>query len=239
MRKRLGVYEKSAIDKLIGLIQSVDGHELNVRSLMRDMQMFVSHFALPEHLNEEQRLWAEFLSADKTKASDSVRALKRLLKAQNPLAKGECREGLKPSLNAKLAKRFEQRRRQGMSATRPNLACDNWKDLSDAERDEVFKAIEELLVYYKQQLSRGRPSKDKLDTALWSVLGIWAEQTGSQDAIDEAPYEVPHKENSRFIQFASIAMQPCGDGTETTQIALSRRWGRMKKAPKSKLKRTF
>ena len=115
-----------------------------------------------------------------------------------------------------------------MSVTLTSLARDNWKDLSIAERDEVFKAIEELQTYYELQVSRGRPTKDKLDTALWRIVEIWAEQTGCQDAIDEAPYEVPHKENSRFIQFASIAMQPCGDVSETSLLACSRRWGRMK-----------
>lgn len=228
MRKRLGVYEKRDFDKLIDLIGREDANELNVSKLMRSLKTFVDHFALPKHLREEQQIWAEFAAKNKMKPTESVRALKVLRKAQNPLAPGACPEGVKAYLNAKLSKRFDQRLRKGMSTTRRSLIRDNWADLPNADRDEVFRAIEELLVYFKIQVTPGAPSKDRLDAALWSIVEIWAEQTGCKDKIGDPPFDIAHKENSRFIQFATIAMQPCGAKTETTQSAMSWRWRRMK-----------
>lgn len=122
-----------------------------------------------------------------------------------------------------------------MSTTRPSLVRDNWADLSNADRDEVFQAIEELLVYFELQVRRGPPNKDEMDAALWCIVEIWAEQTRCRDKIADPPYKIAHKEISQFIQFATIAMQHCGDKSETSRFALSRRWGRMKQRAKEQV----
>jgi hypothetical protein len=52
------------------------------------------------------------------------------------------------------------------------------------------------------------------------------------------PDQLPHSPNSRFIQFAALALAPFFDASEVSRLALARRWGRRRmRRPFSALKR--
>ena len=99
----------------------------------------------------------------------------------------------------------------------------SWDTLSEAERDDVCEMAERLAQYHQQFVRRGRPRKGDLDAAMIDLADIFLRYTRSP-----IPWrEVPYADESLFIQFAVLALEPAAEYFEVSGSALSGRWERL------------
>ncbi len=85
-----------------------------------------------------------------------------------------------------------------------------------------------LANFHQSFVRRGQPNKSDQDTLLDGIADIYVEFA----KLDCHRYDLPHAENSRFIQFTYWALRPFFGLTEASLKAISKRWKRLKDAHK-------
>ena len=123
-----------------------------------------------------------------------------------------------------------QQRRPRFKALPSDLRDVSWKQLGN-ERKETSAQIHirshiQRLRLYEEGLAprRGRPFKGDQEAVLEGLAEIFTELTGTSGH----PLELPSSPNSRFIQFAHVALAPYMSATEASVDALASRWRRTK-----------
>jgi hypothetical protein len=191
--------------------------------LARDLGDLFRAVGLPVDNSEEAQLFRE-LSQEELTHADLAKLFRRIARAREPFADKADYQATLPELNAKAWIRWAQRIGRGeMGRAHPLLGI-RWADLSDGERADVKQMARELAHYHQLFVSRGMPFKNDQNTLLDGIADIFVDFTRSE----LHRYELPHAENSRFIQFAHLALRPFFPTTEVTAKALSRRWKRLK-----------
>ena len=107
----------------------------------------------------------------------------------------------------------------------------NSKDVNLTERLShdfalLRKVANELMTYNKQLIRPGAPHKEPQRTLLMRLADLYVQLTNKQ--FDSS--ELPHSENSRFIRFCHLAMEPHLPDKEISTAALSKAWKRLKES---------
>lgn len=79
--------------------------------------------------------------------------------------------------------------------------------------------------FQNAQFRRGAPRKNSLDALLVGLAEIFCSIAHPHSS----PFDMPHTESARFVQFAYAALAPFCERTEVTAAALSHRWSALKK----------
>jgi hypothetical protein len=224
MQRRLGVYDKQEFDKLLALVKSQGAPRFNVKTFLRLLREVVEVSGYPLVNTEEAKLWRLISEEADLLPGEVIKELNSMLAAENPLRQDLCSVHLRGRVNAKLRNRWGPRWQREGRKTIPRVDAIIWSELTQSEQCEIREMIKDIRRYFLSFVSRHRPRKSKLDALLDETASLWLDQSRWHGDI----HELPHSENSRFIQFASIALGPFADASETSRKALARRWQRRK-----------
>ena len=172
--------------------------------------------------SEASGYWHEFRSAAPSHKQLAA-GFKAMAQAPDPLAPSICTPDLWPELNARIRTRWAARWKREGRTSEPSLRTVRWDTLSDAERGDIRAIAERLARYHQQFVRRGRPRKRDLDDVMRELADIFLRHTCSPSYWGELPYA----EESWFIQFAVLALEPAAMYFEVSADALSRRWERL------------
>jgi len=229
VRKRLGIYLKAEFDKLVEFIQRVPSHRYNGRRLLEELYSLFTSTGKLAGYSEKSRLWHEMSQTPRASALEITGYLDDVLQGKVRIDPADCPSELEPYIYKAARKlRLGQREVPGKNAL-PSFKNIDWDALSAEEEAEFRRELQSLKSFFMGFITTGAPRKDDLSTLLLELGRIWVEQTGWKSSV----YDLPYSRNSRFIQFSSVAMSPLAHGTETSPIALSRRWERLSKDAKA------
>ena len=93
-----------------------------------------------------------------------------------------------------------------------------------ADPDSIRGAAERLALANRSWVKAGQSRKAMQWTALPLLADTFLRFTGSS----ESPLSLPHSASSRFIKFATLALQPFVQQTEASHGALGKSWERVK-----------
>ncbi len=178
---------------------------------------------------EETETW-RLATAENPTHRDLAQTFEAALGTSDPLTAVRQVSTAWASLKARLRTKWCSRRAR--AAGRPSdLGNLVWADLDVGTRAEVLERIAHLARYHRSFLRRGRPHKNEIDTFLLEIAELYCRATGATHDI----YILPHSAgdgggpSSRFVQFASLALRPYVDPTESSEVAVGNRWKRIKR----------
>lgn len=146
--------------------------------------------------------------------------------SDDPLNPELCSGIVLAELNAAARGKWARRIRKGL-INRPHPLRGISSDmLSEENLVEVREMALHLADYHQSFVRRGQPNKSDQNTLLDGIADIYVEFA----KLDCHRYDLPHAENSRFIQFAYRALRPFFGLTEASLKAISKRWKRLKDA---------
>lgn len=168
------------------------------------------------------KIWKEF-SSDRTNYKQNTTIYLEAAVSLNPIAALANHRLLRTKLRSRLRTIWagQKYRKNGYP---PELEDKNWDDLSDEVQNSVRSELKLLAARERAKVRRGRPQKNDLDALVEGLADIFASQTAHSWHI----IELPHAVESRFIQFASSVLEGCITYSECTELALARRWMRIK-----------
>ena len=148
--------------------------------------------------------------------------------SDDPLNPELCSGIVLAELNAAARGKWARRIRKGL-INRPHPLRGISSDmLSEENLAEVREMALHLVDYHQSFVRRGQPNKSDQNTLLDGIANIYVEFA----KLNCHRYDLPHAENSRFIQFAYRALRPFFGLTEASLKAISKRWKRLKDAHK-------
>ena len=215
---------------MIEILQSESDHHFKpkeVQSRLDDL-MAAAGFFIPRADMSEETIqygiaWSE---AEEKEQPESPRQksqyYRKILASPDPLGEGLVCGIYKTEINA----RARGRTARGLSNpyVKPHLSNDRVPNLIDRLSHDMTllrQVAEELRTYNELLIRPGAPRKNLLRTTLRNLADLYVELTNQE--ID--PYELPHAEASRFIQFCYLAPEPY---FPITTGALSKTWKRSK-----------
>lgn len=168
------------------------------------------------------KVWKEF-SSDRTNYKQNAKVYLEAEKSLNPLAALANHRLLRTKLRSRLRTIWsgQRYRNDGFPSELERI---NWDDLPDKVQSSVRSELEVLAAREQTKVRRGRPQKNNLDALVDGLADIFASQTGHSLHINE----LPHAVESRFIQFASSVLAGRITYSECTEVAIARRWTRIK-----------
>lgn len=169
------------------------------------------------------KIWEEFTSARPNYKQNAQTYLKAAI-SSNPLAVLANHRLLRTKLRSRLRTIWAgQNYRKYDFPT--ELERINWDNLPDDVQSSVRCELELLAAREQAKVRPGRPQKNNLDTLVEGLADIFASHTEHSLHINE----LPHAVESRFIQFASSVLAGRITYSECTEVAIARRWTRIKK----------
>lgn len=180
-----------------------------------------------DNSTSEGKFWKEF-STDRTNYKQNTKIYLEAEKSLNPLAALASHRILRTKLRSRLRTIWsgQRYRKDGFPL---ELEHNNWNDLSDDVQNSIRSELKLLATREQTKIRRGRPQKSDLDALVDGLADIFASQTGHDLHINK----LPHAVESRFIQFASSVLAGRITYSECTEVALARRWTRIKKHDKT------
>jgi len=178
---------------------------------------------------DKGKIWREF-SPGRPDYKQNANSFLEASKAQNPLSSLASHRLLRTKLRSRLRTVWAGQtfRKNGFP---PELADNNWEDLPDRVQISIKSELELLASREQAKVRRGRPQKNNLDALVQGLADIFASQTGYSWHIDS----LPHALESRFIQFAFYVLDGHVGASECSELALARRWKRIKAHSKTGL----
>ena len=154
---------------------------------------------------------------------EMAREFANMAEAPNPLDASVCTDALKPELNGKIINLWSAP--AGAGGHHPaSIRNVTWENLTALEQAEIREMARSLSAFHRSLAPPHRPTKDDIDTVLFLLAEVFANHTGYA----RHPAELPHSVSSRFILFAHEALKGFFDPSETSHLALARRWQRQK-----------
>ena len=143
---------------------------------------------------------------------EKVQHYKNILESLNPLGEGIIHGIYETEINARARNR-------------------NSSDVNLTERLRrdfllLRKVAGELKTYNELSIRPGAPHKQPQRTLLMMFAELYVELTNKEIQSSE----LPHSENSRFIRFCHLAMEPHLPDKEISTAALSKAWKRLKES---------
>lgn len=203
------------------ILQRAGAVRIDRASLDAELTALIAWTGLAVEDTDDARAWDE-LSSEEVSAAEQATILERAARADNPLDLAILDRAVIPAVSAKLRNRWLIRWRREGRAEEPSIRTIRWDQLDESERSEIRRMLKELAAFYRSTIRRGRPEKSDLDATLHALAELYLIQTGSSHGCDRIPYSI----NSRFIQFAVLALSPFRAQFEVSEQALSRRWER-------------
>ena len=208
------------IGQLIDILQSeTEGRHFDpteVQSRLDDLMTAVGYFIPRANMSEEEidygLAYDEAEDQQTGNPREKVQHYKNILESPDPLGEGIIHGIYKTEINARARNR-------------------NSKDVNLTERLShdfalLRKVANELMTYNKQLIRPGAPHKEPQRTLLMRLADLYVQLTNKQ--FDSS--ELPHSENSRFIRFCHLAMEPHLPDKEISTAALSKAWKRLKES---------
>jgi len=175
----------------------------------------------------EGKHWKEFTS-DRPNYKQNAKIYLEAAETLNPLSALANHRLLRTKLRSRLRTLWAgQKYRE--NAYPPELEHNNWDELPDEVQSSIRSELKLLATREQAKIRRGRPPKNDLDALVEGLADIFASQTGHSLHIDK----LPHAVESRFISFASSVLAGRITYSESTEVALARRWARFKKHEQS------
>ena len=225
-------YDPGPLDEMLWVLSraSKDAAELAFTRLQRmreelesDLLAVLRSTRLAHDGSEQAVAWHEFTSDAPTYVRLAA-GYKAMAKAADPLDPEACTRELRPGMSAQMRVRWLPNwRRQGLDAE-PSVQTVDWDLLSIAEQTEIREMARHLSRFHPSFVRRGRPHKGDLDAALRGLADLFLRYSLSQAHPDSLPYA----EESRFIQFAVLALSPAAAWFETANWPFAR-WMRVVK----------
>jgi hypothetical protein len=218
------MYADRTLERLVTILgRAREGASVDPALLARDLGDLLEAVGLPVDDSEEAQ-WSRELSQGEPTHATLAKLFRRIARARNPFAdEADYRIAL-PELNAKARVYWAQRICRGAPGRVHPLLGVRWTDLGDGERADVTQMARELARYHQSFVKRGMPFKNGQNTLLDGLADIFVHFT----RFELHRYDLPHAEQSYFIQFAHLALRRFFPTTEVTAKALSRRWNRLK-----------
>lgn len=165
----------------------------------------------------------EFAAADPGHA-ELAASFREVAKARDPLDPDLYRGAVAAELNA-AARAFWKAGKWPRAINRPHPIRGMSSDLLTQDELRAVRAeAKRLAAYHRSFVRRQAPNKLDQDTLLEGLADIFLEFA----KLDCGRHELPHSENSRFIQFVHGAVRPFFGSTEMSPKAIARRWKRLK-----------
>ena len=174
----------------------------------------------------EYSLSFQEFAALETPHAELAERFRAIAASDDPLNPELCSGIVLAELNAAARGKWARRIRKGL-INRPHPLRGISSDmLSEENLVEVREMALHLVDYHQSFVRRGQPNKSDQDMLLDGIANIYVEFA----KLDCLRYDLPHAENSRFIQFAYRALRPFFGLTEASLKAISKRWKRLKDA---------
>ena len=168
------------------------------------------------------KIWKEF-STDRPDYKQNAQTYLKAATSPDPLAALTSHRLLRTKLRSRLRTIWSGQKYRKNDFP-PELASSNWDNLSDEVQSSVKTELKHLAARERAKVRRGRPQKNNLDALVGGLADIYASQTGHSLHSNE----LPHAAESRFIQFASSVLAGRITYSECTEVAVARRWARIK-----------
>jgi hypothetical protein len=188
--------------------------------------------ALAQDGSERSAAWHDLNDASPGH-KDLAAAFDKAAEADDPIEVARADSNVGTRLNGALQNRWLSRWRREKRNLEPTLRSITWEWLDEGERSEVREMLRDLARFERRFVRRGRIQKAALDDALLSIAEEYLRWTGDYH---RHVRQLAHAPESRFIKFATLALQPAGLHFEVSPEALGRRWSRIVKDERAQMK---
>ena len=224
------------VDKIIGILQKQtkggDFDRSEVQSRLANKITAVGKLMLTDDMFEEEIEYAQLFNEEAGEPTYTPKKkaehYQKILASSDPLDKELIHSIYKAEINARAHGRKPKDFKKPSNFDRSNLTDRLCQDLA-----LLRQVAEELKIYNEQMVQPGAPIKQPQYTLLPMLAGLYVELTNQ----DISPFDLPHGENSRFIKFCDLALQPHFDKTEVGTGALSKAWKRIKDGEKGRVEK--
>jgi hypothetical protein len=228
-RTLMAMYADDTLDSLVEILgRSREGLSVDSSLLERDLGDLFEAVGLSVDDSEEARLFGELVNGKPTHAV-LAELFRRLAWARDPFADKADYHVALPGLDAKARVHRARRIRRGELGRPHPLLGVWWADLSVGERADIRQMASELACHHRSFVRRGMPFKNDQNTLLDGLADSFVHFT----RFELHGCDLPHAEQSRFIQFAHLALRPLFPTTAVSTKALSRPWKRLKDTHRS------
>jgi hypothetical protein len=228
-------YKDEVLEQMVGAVRcAARGRVVDPARLAEDL-LFAIYRTGTAHDGSARMLVAQEVAGSEPDHKELERLFRRLAKAPNPLDPALLSNAaVRRELDRLIYDRWSPRWRRGGRGARATLADLDWNGLAREEKAEIRAMARHLEDWHRSNSPARRPNKDDINTLLILLADIFVQHAG----IGMHPDELPHAQNSRFIQFAALALAPFFDASEVSRLALAHRWRRRRvRRPFSALKR--
>jgi hypothetical protein len=182
--------------------------------------------------DDDTKVWNE-LSAETLDHKTLAAGFQKMSRAKDPLSQNLCVGEYRAALQRKFTLHWSSKARRESGDAPPSVDLLEWDRLSHEEQSRIRAMCGDLEAYHRGFVRRQRPLKNALNAVLLQLAELFLHYTG-QNA--RGTLDLPAADDGHFIAFCHAALAPLsGRGgafafSEVTVEALSRRWGRLKKA---------
>jgi hypothetical protein len=221
-------YKDDTLTQMAGIVQrAARGRVVDPVRLAEDLIAAIYRTGTA-HDGSERMLIAQEVAGSEPDHKELAALFRRLAKARNPLDPALLEDAaVRTELDRLIDNRWSPRWRRDGRGSRATLAGLDGNGLTRKETAETRSMARHLEIWHRSNSPARRPNKDNINTLLILLAEIFVEHAG----IGMHPDELPHSQNSRFIQFAAMALRPFFDPSEVSTVALARRWRRRKFPP--------
>lgn len=216
-------YEAALLTSMVAVLQrAVNDRVVDKASLEADLLDLIYATGIGREGRDDAAFWHH---ETESRHRDIARQFKSAADAPNPLDPTVCTPDLRAELNGMIFNRWAARWQRERRDRTPSILAITWETLTDAERIEVREMARRLSDFHRSMAPARRPQKENIDTVLLHLAEIFGAHTSYAGDLKK----LPHSQGSLFILFAHQALRPFFDPSETSAVALARRWQRLKK----------